>query len=117
MALIVLMTTACSANSGPEPLELTIEMSEFAFSPQDLEFQVGQEVTLHLINVGALSHEIMFWREVEMEDGQPNGYHMDMFESARVEPEVTMMEGGHSDDEEMHYGRRRRRAWTRRILG
>jgi uncharacterized cupredoxin-like copper-binding protein len=102
LVTIALMTTACSANSGPEPLELTIELSEFAFSPQDLEFQVGQEVTLHLVNVGALGHEIMFGREVEMEDGQPHGYHMDMFEFAGIEPEVTKMEGEHSDDEEMH---------------
>ena len=101
IVVLALVLTACSANAGPEPLELTIEMSEFAFSPQNLDFQVGQEVTLHLINVGALSHEIMFGRETAMEDGHPANYMTDMFEFAHVEPEVTMMEGDHAE-EDMH---------------
>jgi uncharacterized cupredoxin-like copper-binding protein len=96
----VLSLTACSTNDSPEPLELTIEMSEFAFTPEDLEFQVGQEVTLHLKNVGFLSHEIMFGREVAFSEGQPSQYVTDMFEVAHVEPEVMMVEGSHNEDEE-----------------
>jgi len=96
--LLLLVITACSSASTPQPLEITIEMSEFAFSPQNLEFQVGQEVTLHLVNIGALGHEIMFGRGVVMKDGQPFNYETDMFEFAGVEPEVSMNEGEHGDD-------------------
>lgn len=92
--------TTCSSASSPKPLEITMEMSEFAFNPENLEFQVGQEVTIHLVNVGALGHEIMFGRDVEMEDGQPYGYMTDMFVAAGMEPEVTMMGGGNESMDE-----------------
>lgn len=65
-------------------------MAEYAFTPADLEFQVGQEVTLHLTNSGALEHEIMFGRDVMMMDGMPNGFNVDMFETAGVEPDVSV---------------------------
>jgi len=97
-----LILTSCATNKSPKPLELTIEMSEFAFSPQDLEFQVGQEVTIHLVNTGALGHEIMFGRNVEMEDGQPHSYETDMFMVANVEPEISMVEGNQHNDGESH---------------
>lgn len=99
-SVIVLLLLMASCSSAPGKLELTIEMNEFSFSPQDLEVQVGQEVVLHLVNVGALDHEIMFGREVEYEDGQPNGYESDMFEMAGVEPEVSMVESAHTDEDE-----------------
>lgn len=95
-ALLVVITigitlSACSGSSTPKPLEITMEMSEFAFNPEHLEFQVGQEVTIHLVNTGSLEHEIMFGRDVEIEDGQPHGYMTDMFAAAGIEPEVMMM--------------------------
>jgi len=99
--MLAVILTACSSSSTPKPLEQTIELSEFQFSPNNLEFQVGQEVTLHLVNVGALGHELMIGRDVVMEDGQPEGYKTDMFMAANVEPEVTMMEGSQADDD-MH---------------
>ena len=96
--LLALVFAGCSSFSSPEPLEVAIEMNEFAYTPKDLEFRVGQEVTLHLINAGALDHEIMFGREVITEDGAPGGYHVDMFEAAVVTPEVSMAAGSHEDD-------------------
>ena len=90
VAAILLILAACGSQAPPEPLELTIDMTEYAFEPADLEFQVGQEVTLHLTNSGALEHEIMFGRDVMMTDGRPSGYMVDMFETAGVEPEVTV---------------------------
>lgn len=92
---IVLLLLMASCSSSPGKIELTIDMDEFSFSPQDLEFQVGQEVLLHLTNVGALEHEIMFGRDVEYEDGQPHSYESDMFEMAGVEPEVSIVKGDH----------------------
>lgn len=102
LSVFSLLLAACGAQSTPEPLEMTIDMTEYAFAPADLEFQVGQEVTLNLVNKGALPHEIMFGRDVMMMDGRPNGYQVDMFEAANVEPEVTMMEamGGEAEHTE-----------------
>lgn len=98
--LLGLVFAGCTSTSSPEPLEVTIEISEFAFTPENLELQVGQEVTLHLINVDSLDHEIMIGREVAAENGTPAGYHMDMFEAAGVTPEVIMSAGSHEDDHE-----------------
>ena len=92
LVAIPLILAACSSQAPPEPLEMTINMTEYAFEPADLEFQVGQEVTLHLTNSGALEHEIMFGRDVMMTDGMPNGYMVDMFESAGIEPVVSVEE-------------------------
>ena len=94
LVAVPLILAACSSQAPPDPLEMTINMTEYAFEPADLEFQVGQEVTLHLTNSGALEHEIMFGREVMMTDGMPNGYMIDMFESAGVEPVVSVEESG-----------------------
>ncbi|MGB5844336.1 MAG: hypothetical protein WBG94_07825 [Anaerolineales bacterium] len=90
LVAIPLILAACSSQAPPEPLEMTINMAEYAFTPADLEFQVGQEVTLHLTNSGALEHEIMFGRDVMMMDGMPNGFNVDMFETAGVEPDVSV---------------------------
>lgn len=99
LVAIPLILAACSSQAPPEPLEMTINMTEYAFEPADLEFQVGQEVTLHLTNSGALEHEIMFGRDVMMTDGMPNGYMVDMFESAGIKPVVSVEESGETAPE------------------
>ncbi len=92
--------TACSTTSTAKPLEITIEMSEYAFAPETLEVQVGQEVILHLMNIGLVDHEIMFGREVATEHGVPAGFREDMFEAAGITPEVSLAAGSHEDDHE-----------------
>lgn len=99
LGLAALLLTACGAAATPEPVNLTIEMSEYAFSPDQIDLKVGQEVTFTIVNAGALEHEIMFGREVMMTDGRPSGYMMDMFESAHVEPQVMMETGMEMGDE------------------
>lgn len=80
--------------SAPAPLEMTIQMSEFAFTPNRIEAQVGQQVTLNLVNDGALEHEIMLGRNMMTGDaGQPNGFETDMFMMANMQPTVTFGEG------------------------
>lgn len=101
---VPLVLAACGAQSPPEPLELTIDMKGYSFEPSELVFTVGQEVTLHLANSGALEHEIMFGRDVMTTEGRPDGFVVDMFESAGVEPVVSVeksegTEGEHMDDE------------------
>lgn len=111
---LVLTAAACGGGGNepeaPEPVSFTIEMTEYAYAPSELTVAVGQEVTLTLVNKGQLEHEVMFGRDLATEDGRPNGYTVDMFEFAGVEPEVhggmlmidgeMIMQDDH--DEEMH---------------
>jgi plastocyanin len=88
------------ASATPEPVSYTIDMTEYAFTPDRLEAKVGQQVTLNLVNKGQLAHEIMFGRNVMMMDGRPSGYEQDMFMEAGVEPEVMVMEAEHEEGED-----------------
>jgi plastocyanin len=88
--IIGALLAACAQQAPePEPVNYTIELSEYAFSPQAIEAEVGQEVTLTLVNKGVLEHEIMFGRQVKMTENRPDGFHSDMFQTADVEPQVT----------------------------
>jgi plastocyanin len=93
----VLLLTACSAKV-PDPVKYTIEMSEYSFTPSEIQAEVGQEVTIELVNIGALEHELMIGRDVKMHDSLPDGFEHDMFESAQVEP---MVMGGVEDGMDM----------------
>lgn len=110
VVMIGLLVLAACAQSTPEPATYTIEMSEYAFTPDTIEAKVGQQVTLNLVNKGALEHEIMFGRNVMMMDNHPSGYQEDMFEMTGVEPVVMMMEEmesmeeGEHEEEENHSG-------------
>lgn len=103
MGIVVL--SAC-AQSTPEPMTYTIEMDEYSFTPDTIEAKVGQQVTINLVNNGALEHEIMFGREVMMMDNHPSGYQQDMFAEAGIEPMVMRAEEEHVDEheEEGHSG-------------
>lgn len=101
---LAIIATACSIQT-PEPVSFRIEMTEYAFNPNHIEVKVGQRVTLELVNLGQLQHEIMFGRDVVFKDNRPFGYHVDMFAVGGVEPEVTLhveMEG--EEEEEEHEG-------------
>lgn len=102
-----LLLVACGT-STPDPVAYTIELSEYAFSPADLEFQVGQEVTLTLINVGALDHELMIGNHVMESNGQPSSYEKDFFNTGGVTPVVTgggmLMTHGDEHDDDMDMG-------------
>jgi plastocyanin len=88
LAIAALVLVACGG-AAAEPVSLTIDMTEYAFTPPNLQLKVGQEVTLTLTNSGQLQHEIMFGRNVMMVSNRPAGYHEDMFEAGGVTPEVT----------------------------
>lgn len=75
--LAALALSACS--SSPPPAEFTIEMTEFAFTPNTIEARVGQEVIIHLKNVGALEHEFMIGRNVMMMGNMPSTFENNMF--------------------------------------
>jgi plastocyanin len=100
VALFAILLGACGS-TPPKPVAFTIEMDEFDFTPEELEVRVGQEVTITLVNVGALDHEFMIGRDVNYNaDLQPTGYVDDFFAVGGVLPEVS---GGmlmdHNEDE------------------
>lgn len=103
-ALFALLLAACGAPT-PEPVTITMNMSEYAFDPNTIEVKVGQQVTLEMVNQGLLAHEIMFGRDVMMMNNRPSGYQMDMFAAAGIEPEVVMhQEEAMHEEEEGHSG-------------
>jgi plastocyanin len=108
MVVITLILTGIAGciSQKPEPVIITIDMTEYAFTPNRLDLKVGQQVTLNLVNNGQIAHEIMFGRGVEMMNGVPAGYQMDLFMQAGVEPEVmgVMEEGEHMSGHQSHSG-------------
>jgi uncharacterized cupredoxin-like copper-binding protein len=103
LSVIAVILAACGGGT-PEPASYDINMTEYAFAPENLQFKVGQEVTLNLINSGQLQHEVMFGRDVMMMDNRPAGYMVDMFEAGGVEPEVHQQGEPEHEEEEMHEG-------------
>ena len=89
LSVIALLLGACGGGAKPQTVSFTIEMSEYAFTPANLELKVGKEVTLKLVNKGQLQHEILFGREVVKDNNRPAGYQVDMFATGGVEPVVT----------------------------
>jgi uncharacterized cupredoxin-like copper-binding protein len=104
VGLIALLLAACGGGGAPEPVSYDIDMTEYSFTPNTLEFKVGQEVTLNLTNSGELVHEVMFGRNVMMMDNRPAGYQEDMFEVGGVTPEVLQVDEPQEEEEEMHEG-------------
>lgn len=78
LSIVAGLLAACS--SSPPPAEFTVEMTEFAFTPNTIEVQAGQEVVIHLKNQGALEHEFMIGRNLMMMDGAPSTFETNMFE-------------------------------------
>lgn len=101
VGLVVL--SACGP-STPGALVMDISMAEFSFTPEVIEAKVGQQVTLNLTNRGALQHEIMFGRSAMMMGGQPNGYELDMFSMAGMDPSVTFSGGMEGMEDDMMMG-------------
>ncbi len=98
----ILILSACtSAKAEPEPVEFTIKMHEYAFTPSSIEVEVGQLVTLNLVNEGTLEHEIMFGRQVKYENNRPNGYSVDMFMNGGVHPEINTTSAMPEDEHSM----------------
>lgn len=86
--IVAAMVLSACAQATPPPVVIRIDMTEFAFTPSALELRVGQQVTIELVNLGALAHELMMGRDVKMTNGRPDGYLNGPFELAGIEPEV-----------------------------
>ena len=94
-----LLVTGCSSalQAGPTPTPtqnpeapvFTIQLTEFAFTPDRIKLRVGQQVTFHVINAGATEHELMIGRNpLRAENGElGDGFEHDFF--ALTTPKVT----------------------------
>lgn len=95
LGVSALILAACgNAAAASSKAEFTIEMTEFGYSPDTIEVSVGQEVTLHIVNLGALEHEVMIGREVVMEEGRSTSYTHNIFEDT---PPMVMAADKHDD--------------------
>jgi plastocyanin len=105
LAAWLLVGVALLAACGPPPpADITIDLDEYTFAPATIELEVGQEVTLTLVNIGELDHELMIGQGVVNDaEGRPAGFQIDFFANAGVTPVVS---GGgmlmdHSEEDSM----------------
>jgi len=63
-ALGGLVVAACS--SGPAPLEVSMQASEFRFEPATIEVMAGQQVTVMMQNMGTVEHDFVI-QEIPLE--------------------------------------------------
>lgn len=101
IAILAIMSACQGAGSQPQPVSIRMDLSEFTYNPQEIEVQDGQQVTLELVNIGNLDHEIMFGRDVMLVDGRPGGYMNDLFASTGIDPHV---DGGEMEEHMGHEG-------------
>ena len=105
LSVIVILFMVLTGCERLRTVNITIELDEFSYSPNHIDLEVGQVVTLTIINNGKLEHEIMFGRTVLMLNGQANGFTVDLFEHAGVEPRgMAMMGHDHADHDHEENG-------------
>lgn len=104
-AILAALLAACGAAGTPAPTAtptldpdnpvINIGLGEYHFTPDRIELTVGQHVTLHVVNHGAIDHEIMIGRNpLRGEDGVlGDGFEHDFFALAdpSVEGDATVM--------------------------
>lgn len=89
---LAVVLSACAGAATPAPgRSVTIEMREFAYSPQTLTLRPGERVTLTFKNTGTVEHEFMVGRDPMM----GKGYGLDWLAKAKVDADVGHG-GGHT---------------------
>lgn len=84
LALVLRPVAAVPIIPSAAGASVRITMGEFYFRPDTVTLKAGQEVTIELVNEGAVEHEFMVGREVHFEDGRPEGYKDDFFRGIDV---------------------------------
>jgi len=62
-SILILVACGASAKDTTPVTSLSVEMSEFKFSPASMLVVAGQEITLDLRNDGAIEHEFTILKE------------------------------------------------------
>jgi uncharacterized cupredoxin-like copper-binding protein len=55
----LMLLSACSVGSSRPATEITVEMTDFAYSPSSIAVPAGQPVTLTVKNVGNIEHDFV----------------------------------------------------------
>lgn len=80
---LALVATACggggAAATPDENGVIVIDLDESSISPSSIKVKVGDTVTIRLNNTGSKSHEWMVGRDVDTDEGFPNGFHDNFF--------------------------------------
>lgn len=92
VGVMLLALTACGGSpaSPDESGRVEIELEEYAFNPDSIQLQAGEQVTFALTNTGEKEHELHIGRELAMMDGAPRGFQDNLF--ADFQPSVDPME-------------------------
>jgi len=101
IAMLLVLVACNGSGSQPQPEPFRMDLSEYAFNPSTIEVRDGQQVSLELVNIGAVDHEIMFGRDVMLTDDRPSGYMNDLFASSGIDPKVN---GGEMEEHMGHEG-------------
>ncbi|HXF85735.1 MAG TPA: cupredoxin domain-containing protein [Anaerolineales bacterium] len=78
-AIFALILSACGSAVEPTT-NLNVTMTDFVFTPNEFVVPAGQEITLHIINNGAVVHNFVIMKlgttagETFDEEDQPNVY-------------------------------------------
>lgn len=62
LVAVGLSLAACGGSSGPSS-KLDVTMTDFSFTPAEYTVAAGQQVSLHLINNGAVEHSFVIMKK------------------------------------------------------
>jgi uncharacterized cupredoxin-like copper-binding protein len=63
LGLTIILAAMLLAACGPKPVTLSVEMKDFAYTPNSYSIPAGREVTLELKNMGTLAHEFVIMKK------------------------------------------------------
>ncbi len=86
--LSTLLLAACGAGGGDSAATLEVDMVEFMFEPKTFTVPAGQEITLELVNKGAIEHNFVILKKGVNAEGNfdHNANLEDILFEARLDP-------------------------------
>ena len=71
-ALILISTLASAALAQPSPTVINVQLSDYKFTPREIDLKAGEPYVLHLTNTGGKSHDFTakaFFQAVSLAPG------------------------------------------------
>lgn len=65
LTILASLVVACGAKAAKPSTNLSIELSDFKFTPDKFAIPAGQQITLNLTNKGAVQHEFVIIKKGE----------------------------------------------------
>ncbi|MCX7753694.1 MAG: cupredoxin domain-containing protein [Anaerolineales bacterium] len=84
--LLILLLSACGG--GETTTTLQVDMVEFMFEPKTFTVPAGQEITLELVNKGAIEHDFVILKQGVVAEGNfdRTAHQADILFEARLAP-------------------------------